>query len=407
MIVQRKGEFRFLPIHNIKTILFRKGRKFMNIVVHSANIHKFAFMTDADYMRRCFSLAERGMNNVSPNPRVGAIVVVDDWIYGTGSSGLGNGIIGEGWHRQYGEAHAEVNAITDVRKRYGFIAKELLRRSTVYVNLEPCSHHGKTPPCADLIIKCGIPRVVVSCLDPNPHVNGAGVERLRTAGVEVVTGILEKDGLFLNRRFISRITSGRPYIILKWAQSADGFIAPANMQPLQGGFRLTGEETQIEDHKLRASEDAVMVGTNTLLMDDPQLNIRMFKDKGGKNPLRISLDLHDRLPDTLHFFDNSQPTLLFTSKNINIQKPVLPQVIEQLNERELNSLTVEGGAALLNSFIKESLYDEVRIYTAPVRLGDGLKAPALPNDVEIIEEKISGHDKIMQYVRKNILNKVF
>jgi diaminohydroxyphosphoribosylaminopyrimidine deaminase/5-amino-6-(5-phosphoribosylamino)uracil reductase len=405
-------------------------------------------MNDFDYMRRCFLLAEKGMNNVSPNPRVGAVIVVDDF-WGvdcgggdsdgsggddgsggndcccdddggvTGENG-GGSIIGEGWHKQYGYAHAEVNAIDNVRKRYGATANELLRRSTLYVNLEPCSHYGKTPPCVDLIIKYGIPRVVISCLDPNPRVNGAGVERLRATGCEVTTGILEKNGKFLNRRFFTRITKNRPYIILKWAQSADGFIAPLNMQPIQGGFRLTSNETQIEDHKLRANEDAIMVGTNTLLIDNPQLNKRLFKGDNCKNPLRISFDLHNRLPDTLNFFDGSQPTLLFISENpppldglqstspfistnINIQEPILPQVIQELNKRKLNSLIVEGGTTLLNSFIEACLYDEIRVYTASVRLGGGLEAPVIPNDVEVIEDGVVGDDRIVRYIKKENL----
>jgi diaminohydroxyphosphoribosylaminopyrimidine deaminase/5-amino-6-(5-phosphoribosylamino)uracil reductase len=361
-------------------------------------------VNDFDYIRICFSLAEKGMNSVSPNPRVGAVLAVNDFSNAgdTGTNVTGNShIIGEGWHTQYGGAHAEVNAIDNVRQRYDIhYAGELLRKSTLYVNLEPCSHYGKTPPCVNLIIKCGIPHVVISCLDPNPLVNGAGVRQLRSAGIKVTTGVLEKEGAFLNRRFFTRITKNRPYIILKWAQSADEFIAPSNMHPLQGSFRLTGDETQIENHKLRANEDAIIVGTNTLLTDNPQLNTRLFKSEYCcKNPLRISFDMHNILPNTLKFFDASQPTLLFTSKNIDPQKPILKQVMQELNKRKLNSLIVEGGAKLLNSFIKEDLYDEVRIYTAPVRLGNGLKAPAIPNDVEMIEEKMSGQDIIRIYAR--------
>jgi diaminohydroxyphosphoribosylaminopyrimidine deaminase/5-amino-6-(5-phosphoribosylamino)uracil reductase len=328
------------------------------------------------------------MNNVSPNPRVGAVVVCDDKI------------IGEGFHRAYGEPHAEVNAISHCTYDEPG-AKNILNRSTIYVNLEPCSHYGKTPPCTDLIIKHNIRRVVISCLDPNPRING--VAKLLEAGIEVVTGVLENEGRWLNRRFFTRITKHRPYIFLKWAQSTDGFIAPS---ATSRDFRLTCEETRVEDHIFRANEDAIIVGTNTLLLDNPQLNKRLCPDK-GKNPLRISFDFNERLPLSLNFFDGSQPSLLFVSSNstkkypfadikkIDLQKPVLPQ-ITSLN---INSLIVEGGAALLNSFIKENLWDEVYTYTAPIELHSGLKAPSVPLDTILYSEHLSGKDIIRKYRR--------
>ncbi|MDR1740007.1 MAG: bifunctional diaminohydroxyphosphoribosylaminopyrimidine deaminase/5-amino-6-(5-phosphoribosylamino)uracil reductase RibD [Bacteroidales bacterium] len=352
-------------------------------------------MSDNDYMRMCFALAEKGLNNVSPNPRVGAVIV----------SGKSK-IIGEGFHREYGKAHAEVNAIEDARLRLKSEANNTLKTSTIYVNLEPCSHYGKTPPCADLIIECGIPRVVISCCDPNPRVNGNGIEKLRNAGIEVITGVLEQEGRWINRRFFTRIEKHRPYIILKWAQTADGFMPST---------RITSDKTQEENHFMRANEDAIMVGTNTLLHDNPQLNNRLYN--GGKNPLRISFDLNERVLKTLetsatiNFFDGTSPTLIFTTNDvkypnaeteiINSSEPILPQVMQALYARNINSLIVEGGANLLQSFIDNNLWDEICIFEANTE--ELLKLQRLRRASAEMKERTEVRDRVSNEAQRRYL----
>src|ERR1700712_465065 len=234
------------------------------------------------YMQRCLELATLGLGAVSPNPMVGAVVVLDDKI------------IGEGYHQKYGEAHAEVNAINQVISRFPNSA-DLLKQATIYVSLEPCAHYGKTPPCADLIIKHQIPKVVVGCRDPFEQVNGKGIEKLQAAGVEVVLGILEAECKWLNRRFFTRIQKHRPYIILKWAQTADGFFAPADGTQLW----ITGQESRKLVHQWRGEEDAILVGTNTVAIDNPQLNVRYGS---GKLPKRIVIDRELKLNKSLNIF---------------------------------------------------------------------------------------------------------
>lgn len=320
-------------------------------------------------MARCISLARGGAGNVAPNPMVGAVIVHQ------------GRVIGEGYHRKYGEAHAEVNAIASVKD------ESLLKDSTIYVSLEPCSHYGKTPPCAELIIKKQIPRVVVACLDPFPEVSGRGVRMLREAGVEVVTGVMEKEAWELNREFMTFQQLRRPYVYLKWAQSADGFIDSLRTDANVPAVVFSSAETTRRVHRLRAQVAAIMVGTQTALLDNPSLTVRHW---AGRSPVRVVLDRSLRIPAHYHLLDGSVKTLVFTATEavdrenveyirIDFDRPVLPQVMDELYARKLNSLMVEGGAMLLDSFIQEGLWDEMLVETAPVCLGLGVEAPGLSN----------------------------
>lgn len=334
-------------------------------------------MMDDIYMRRCIQLARNGIGFVAPNPMVGAVVVYD------------GKIIGEGYHRRYGEPHAEVNAIASVKD------KSLLKESTLYVSLEPCSHYGKTPPCAELIIRNAIPRVVVGCLDPFPEVSGRGVRMLRDAGVDVSVGLLKEACERLNKRFITFFTKKRPYIILKWAQSSDGFIdKERNINSSEKPVRLSGDLTQIIVHRRRSHESAILVGTRTALLDNPSLNVRFWN---GKNPLRVVIDKNLTIPAGYHLFDRSAPTLIYTAcatenKNniiyqvIDFEKNVIGQIISDLYDRKVQSLIVEGGAQLLESFIRSGHWDEAYVETAFLRLGSGIQAPVLNGILEDVQK---------------------
>ena len=306
-------------------------------------------------MRRCFQVAENGLGQVAPNPLVGCVIVYD------------GKIISEGFHQKYGENHAERNAILRVKN------ENLLKNSTLYVNLEPCSHFGKTPPCADLIIEKNIPKVVISNLDSNPEVAGKGIERLRNAGVEVITGVLEDGGCFLNRRFFTYIEKKRPYIILKWAESLDGFIYNET-RPW-----ITNEAMRNLVHKWRSEESAIMVGTNTVLIDNPKLNVRAYS---GKNPLRVTIDENHKLPKNLHFLDNSQSTKIYETADIS-------EILSDLHSQKIQSVIVEGGVKLLQSFIEKNLWDEARILTGNKQLFSGLKAPKVQGK-EIFSTEVEG-----------------
>jgi len=330
-------------------------------------------------MRRCLELASKASGYTAPNPMVGAVIVC-------------NGrIIGEGFHRKYGEPHAEVNAIDSVRE------KKSLEKSILYVNLEPCSFHGKTPPCVDLIITSRIPHVVVGSTDPNPLVAGRGIEKLRAAGIEVTEHVLEEECERLNIRFNTFHRKHRPYIILKWAQTADGFI-DVNRDPNSVGRPtwITGWYEQTLVHKWRTEEQAIMVGTNTAIADNRFLNVRRWQ---GHQPLRITLDRNLRLPSSLNLFDGSQPTLVFTEKQPpvgaelasahfhdikNVQYSTIPfdenlpnHIINELYNRNIISLLIEGGAQLLQTFIDVGLWDEARIFTGKIMFGEGVKAPEI------------------------------
>jgi diaminohydroxyphosphoribosylaminopyrimidine deaminase/5-amino-6-(5-phosphoribosylamino)uracil reductase len=336
------------------------------------------------YMRRCLELAKSGKGAVSPNPMVGAVVVHEDKI------------IGEGHHQKYGEAHAEVNAIGQVISEFPNSA-ELLKQSTVYVSLEPCAHYGKTPPCADLIIKHQIPVVVVGCRDPFEAVNGKGIEKLKEAGIEVVSGVLEKECRWLNRRFFTRVQKHRPYIILKWAQTADGFLAPAD----NSQHWITGIESRKLVHQWRGEEDAVLVGKNTAVIDNPQLNVRYGE---GKSPKRIVIDRRLELNKHLNLFDQSVETLIFNELKTDIEGKnkyialedfdrYVPQyILYQLYLRDIQSVIIEGGAYTLNTFIDAGLWDEARIFTGMEDLKNGIKAPTVSGTKA--EAYLSGNDQL-------------
>jgi len=336
------------------------------------------------YLQRCKDLAKLGAGYVSPNPMVGAVIVCDDVI------------IGEGYHKKYGQAHAEVNAIKSVINQYAN-AEELLRRSTIYVSLEPCAHYGKTPPCADLIIKYQIPTVVVGCRDPFEQVNGKGIEKLQAAGVEVITGIMEKECLELNKRFFTRVQKQRPYIILKWAQTQDVFFAPAD----ESQFWITGPEARKLVHKWRSEEDAILVGKNTAKIDNPQLNVR---DWEGRSPKRVIIDRRLELNKDLNVFDQSVETLVFNEIKTDIEGKTkyialedfdnfVPQYIMfQLYIQDIQSVIIEGGAATLQAFIDAGLWDEARIFTGNKILITGIKSPEIKGVK--LEEYAVGDDRL-------------
>ena len=321
---------------------------------------------DEKYMMRCIQLAQNGKLGAAPNPMVGAVVVCD------------GRIIGEGYHAKCGEAHAEVNAINSVKN------ESLLRRSTLYVSLEPCAHYGKTPPCAKLIVSKGIPKVVIGCQDPFGKVAGKGIEILKQAGCEVVVDVLEKACQDLNKAFFTVQLKHRPFITLKWAQSADGFmdVERNDGEPV----KLSSPLTQLIAHKRRAEHQAIIVGTQTARLDNPSLNVR---DWCGPQPLRIVIDKNLTLPRHLHLFDGSQPTLVVTEKNetiagamtlqVDFNQSILPQLMEELQRRNIQSLLVEGGSKLLQSFIDEGLWDEAYVEHCPQVLGHGILSPSLIN----------------------------
>lgn len=306
--------------------------------------------TDEIYMQRCLQLARNGLQNAKPNPMVGAVIVSED-----------NRIIGEGYHARCGEGHAEVNAFASVRPE----DEHLLGGATVYVSLEPCSHYGKTPPCADLIISKGVKRVVCGCIDPFAKVQGRGIRKIREAGIEVTVGVLEEECKAINKRFFTFNTLRRPYILLKWCQSANGFIDNC-FQPTT----LSTPFTQMLSHKLRAEEDAILVGHTTDKRDHPQLNIRHWS---GKNPKRLVLS-HETSID---------------------------EILSKLYEAHCLSLIVEGGAKTHQSFLERGLWDELRVETAPLVFADGTRAPHLPGNIDLVSQEIYDHNIITTYKKKH------
>lgn len=318
-------------------------------------------------MLRCLELARLGAGHVAPNPMVGAVLVHEDRI------------IGEGYHQIYGQAHAEVNCIAAVREE----DRGLIPASTIYVSLEPCAHFGKTPPCADLIIRERVPRVVVGCRDPFPLVDGKGIEKMRAAGVDVEVGVLEKECIELNSRFFTFNTQHRPYIVLKWAQSMNGRMGGGT------GDRvfISNEYTNRLVHKWRSEEAAILVGTNTALLDDPALTVRLWT---GPDPIRLVIDKELRLPMSLRLFDGNVRTVVFNllrhEEQGNLQyyqlaedSSLVHQLVTALYQLKIQSVLVEGGAALLQSFIDEGYWDEARVITnETLQLPDGLASPVLP-----------------------------
>ena len=329
------------------------------------------------YMQRCLELARNGLGYTAPNPIVGCVIVYN------------NKIIGEGYHRKYGEAHAELNAVNSVKNKF------LLSKSTVYVNLEPCAHYGKTPPCVDLLIAHQVSEVVIGCIDTFSEVSGKGIEKLRNSGCKVIVGILENEAREINKRFFTFWEKKRPFIILKWAQTLDGFIDKNRTLQDREQNKISAELSGILVHKWRGEEQAIMVGTNTALNDNPKLNVRNWT---GTNPMRIVLDKELSLPSSLHLFDQKIPTLVITKakrKSLNNLEYILSDfknipesVCKILYERNIQSIIVEGGAALLNSFIDSGLWDEARIFIAPVSYKSGKEAPVLKNSVLISKDTV-------------------
>ena len=317
-------------------------------------------------MRRCLQLAELGRGTAQPNPMVGSVVVC-------------NGkIIGEGYHRKCGEAHAEVNAINSVKN------KSLLKESTIYVNLEPCAHVGRTPACSTLIINTKIPRVVIGCVDSFDKVSGQGIQMLEKAGVEVKVGVLEQESWWLNRRFFTFHQKKRPYIILKWAETKDGFIDYDRTQEKPKAAWITNELSRAKVHKWRTEEPAFLVGTQTAIKDNPQLNVRAWS---GNAPLRVSVDRGGVFSEDLNLLDDSQATLIFTTnisnktfKNtdfvlIDDSITIEQQILAELYKREIQSLVVEGGQLVLDAFISSNLWDEARVFIGNKEFKSGIKSP--------------------------------
>ncbi|NNE78063.1 MAG: bifunctional diaminohydroxyphosphoribosylaminopyrimidine deaminase/5-amino-6-(5-phosphoribosylamino)uracil reductase RibD [Pricia sp.] len=332
------------------------------------NIHRI-------YMLRCIEIAKKGLGTTAPNPMVGAVVVNN------------NMIVGEGYTSAYGGPHAEVNAINAVKD------KGLLKKATLYVTLEPCCHYGKTPPCTDLIIKNKIPRVVVGLIDPNEKVAGQGIQKLRKAGVEVITGVLETECREHHKRFLTFIEKRRPYTILKWAETEDGFIAPEkdkrSKKPTP--FWITNPHSRQLVHKWRSEEQAILVGTNTVLEDNPKLDVRQWT---GKNPLRIIVDKRLKIKANYHVLDGSSPTIILTEVEdvsqhiegvdyaiIDFSNNLVNQIFEVCQKNNIISILVEGGTKTLNSFIVEKEWDEARVFIGQTSFQTGLKAPMLSGNL--------------------------
>ena len=344
---------------------------------------------DEKYIRRCIELATYGLCNATPNPMVGAVIVHD------------GKIIGEGYHARCGEGHAEVNAFRSVKD------EKLLKKSTLYVSLEPCSHYGKTPPCADLIISKGITRVVVGCIDPFPQVSGRGIQKLRNASIDVTVGVLEDECKDLIKRFITFNTQKRPYITLKWAESADGFID--KNRESGSPVVLSTPITSMYVHKQRAEHKAILVGRKTALLDNPSLSTRNWY---GTNPLRLVIDNTLSLPSDLNLFDHSTPTFVFTKnkkteeKNLeyitlDFSNDIIPQILTVLYEKKIQSLIVEGGTTLLQSFINSGLWDEIFVEHSEKILDEGMKSPIIPKGT-VMETEIHDCVCVSHYMNHNL-----
>lgn len=348
-------------------------------------------------MNRCLLLAANGLGTTSPNPMVGCVIVYN------------NTIIGEGYHIKSGGPHAEVHAINSVKN------KELLKQATLYVNLEPCAHWGKTPPCANLIVQNQIPNVIIGSLDPFEKVAGKGIEILKNAGINVITGILNNECARLNKRFFCFHKNKRPYIVLKWAQTADGYIDLIRENTAHAHPNwITSEISRTLVHKWRSEEDAIMVGTNTIEKDNPKLNVRNWS---GNNPVRILIDNNLRLSNSYAIFDDTVPTLIFTLLNptektdisqykntkfiqINFDEKITTQILNYLYINNLQSIIIEGGAVLHKSFIDENLWDEARIFIGNQLFFSGVKAAKLPaSQTEVYK---SGTDNLIICYNNNV-----
>ncbi|MFN5423727.1 MAG: bifunctional diaminohydroxyphosphoribosylaminopyrimidine deaminase/5-amino-6-(5-phosphoribosylamino)uracil reductase RibD [bacterium] len=347
------------------------------------------FSTDDIYMQRALELAAKGAGFVSPNPLVGAVLVHDDVI------------IGEGYHACFGQAHAEVNCLSAVSAEN----KHLISASTMYVTLEPCSHHGKTPPCAERLIKEGIRKVVIAVTDPNPVVHGAGINLLKQAGIDVRVGVMEQAAAYQNRRFFTSFTQQRPYITLKWAQSADGFIGSGTDERI----KITCNEADIVVHQWRSEEDAIMIGRRTALLDDPSLTTRLVE---GKSPLRIVLDRNNSLPKSLKIFNDGKPLVIINGEKEGVDGPVMYKKITNdaqfwkslmvfLDQQKIQGLMVEGGRGVISAMISAGYWDEARVFTNPaLNLHQGTKAPVLQDTYSIQDQQQIGRDLLNVYLNK-------
>ncbi|MDO4228785.1 MAG: bifunctional diaminohydroxyphosphoribosylaminopyrimidine deaminase/5-amino-6-(5-phosphoribosylamino)uracil reductase RibD [Capnocytophaga sp.] len=345
-------------------------------------------MTDYEkYIQRCIQLAYNGLGATYPNPMVGSVIVFEDKI------------IGEGWHQKAGEPHAEVNAVNSLKN------KELLSKSTIFVSLEPCSHFGKTPPCADLIIEHKIPKVVIGTIDPFAKVSGSGIRKLQDAGCEVVVGVLEKECQELNNRFFTFHQKKRPYIFLKWAETSNGFIAPLEKDEMKP-YWITNSYSRQYVHKMRSQEQAILVGTNTVLQDNPKLDVRHWS---GKNPLRVIIDKELKTPKHFSVWDDSFETIFITEiknsghqfkhisfENIVFSDNIAEQICELLYHKNIQSLIVEGGNTVLQQFIDANLWDEAFVFVGEATFAAGVKAPLLQN-ASLQETKSFGSDNLFIY----------
>ncbi|MGL4632338.1 MAG: bifunctional diaminohydroxyphosphoribosylaminopyrimidine deaminase/5-amino-6-(5-phosphoribosylamino)uracil reductase RibD [Leadbetterella sp.] len=333
------------------------------------------------YMLRALDLASLGIERVSPNPMVGSVITHKDKI------------VAESYHKKYGEGHAEVNAIVQLSDQ------SILQDCTLYVTLEPCSHYGKTPPCAELIIKHKIPRVVIGQQDPNPLVAGKGIERLQEQGIEVVLGVLEEECKYINRRFNKRMVSNLPYVILKWAETADGFVDGGEENPL----KITSASADILVHKWRSEEDAIWVGTGTVNKDNPRLDVRHWPE--GKNPQRVIFGDDLEISDRLHVFDHKTPTYWYNSKHaieehnlvciqVDNTRDPLADILKDLSNRGIQSILVEGGPTTHESFIKAGFFDEIRVIKTKKVISEGIPAANIPAGAKLKERSLIDTDEI-------------
>ena len=344
--------------------------------------------THQHYMQRCIELAKKGLGTTYPNPLVGSVIVYNDKI------------IGEGWHKKAGEAHAEVNAINSVKD------KSLLKKATIYVSLEPCSHFGKTPPCCDLIIKNEIPNVVVGTVDPFAKVAGTGIAKLIAEGKNVTVGVLEEECNELNKRFFTFHTKKRPFIILKWAETANGFIAPetkANTAPVW----ISNTFSKQMVHKWRTEEQGILIGKYTALDDNPELTARLYK---GNNPTRILIDRNLEVPLDFKIKNKEANTIVLnetrnevvnniTYDTIDFSKKTIQQIVNKLYEHNIQSVIIEGGAASLQHFINANFWDEARVFTGDLAFKNGTKAPELKNG-QLVAKQVILKDRLSIY--KNV-----
>ena len=346
------------------------------------NIIMTTMTTDERYMARCLQLAANGRFGAAPNPMVGAVIVHE------------GKIIGEGYHSQYGGPHAEVNAVRSVKD------ERLLSEATMYVSLEPCAHYGKTPPCAERIIKEQIGEVIICNVDPNPLVAGRGINMLREAGIQVEYGLLKEEGNDLNARFFTFHNKKRPYVILKWAHTSDGFIDAHYSMPI----RISNDVSKACVHKLRAEEDAILVGKNTALKDDPKLGCRRFH---GISPLRIAIDRNLEIPTYYNFYDSAQPTAILNAHvddgirvKMDFNENLIPQILQWLYEKNIQSLIVEGGKYTLEKFLESGLFDAIQVEVGPYPCHEGVPAPTVSTEGLICEVEKFSDCTFLHYKKK-------